>query len=550
MSNEQAPCVGAIRESPSPIRDLTFAAAGCSGEGDSRVAPTQEWSRRTSCHVYREKASTLVTYILAALAGIGFAVAAVLHHRAFHSAANDLAFFDQIIWNSAHGRLFATSFVPYNFLGQHVQPVLLLYALLYRLWPAPELLLISQSLIAAAAAIPLFHVARHLIRHDVLAAIIAGAYLLSPYLHHAVNFDFHPETMSPFFAFLGYRFILDGRRRAAVCALLPLLLLKEDTVLLLLGIAWLCWLRRERRLGATLAGIAVGWGAVATLIIMPHFRSGPSDLEERYGYLGSGAADILLGLGTHPQRALAHLLTWATALTLLGIIGSAGFLPIAAPTELLAATPLLAFHLLSTHTPQAHLRLHYSAEVLPLIWIAAVCGLANLTPGSFPRGRGGEGSLRESRMFRGTSRHYEESPLPTPRARKGLGVRSLSLAFLILSAAIAFWAASPFPPARGFDPARFGTDQAHWQVVAEAIALIPPDASVSAQTGLGPHLAHRTALDEFPDGIGADYILLDARGDIARPYRALYPPALAALPTEGYAPLWSRDGITLYRRNT
>ncbi|MDQ6905871.1 MAG: DUF2079 domain-containing protein [Chloroflexota bacterium] len=459
-------------------------------------------------------------YILAALAGIGFAVAAVLHHRAFHSAANDLAFFDQIIWNSAHGRWFATSFVPYNFLGQHVQPVLLLYALLYRLWPSPELLLISQSLLAAAAAIPLFHVARRLIRHEVLAAIVAGAYLLSPYLHHAVNFDFHPETMSPFFAFLGYRFILDGRRRAAVCALLPLLLLKEDTVLLLLGIAWLCWLRRERLLGATLAGIAVGWGAVATLIIMPHFRSGPSDLEERYGYLGSGAADILLGLGTHPQRALAHLLTWGTALTLLGIIGSAGFLPLAAPAELLAAAPLLAFHLLSIHAPQAHLRLHYSVEVLPLIWIAAVCGLANeATKRSFP-----------TRPFLSRG-----SPL-------------IAHCFLILSAAIAFWTASPFPPARGFDPARFGTDRAHRQAVAEAIALIPSDASVSAQTGLGPHLAHRTALDEFPDGIGADYILLDARGDIARPYRVLYPPALAALPTEGYAPLWSRDGITLYRK--
>ena len=462
-------------------------------------------------------------YTLATLAGIGFAVAGVLHHRAFHSAANDLAFFDQIIWNSAHGRLFATSFVPYNFLGQHVQPILLLYALLYRLWPTPELLLISQALVAAAAAIPLFYVARRLLRHEVFATLIAGSYLFSPYLHHAVNFDFHPETMAPVFVFLGYRLILDGRRRAAVCSLLPLLLLKEDTVLLLLGIAWLCWRRRERRLGATLAGIAVGWGALTTLVIMPHFRSGPSDLEERYGYLGNGAADILIGLATHPQRALAHLLTWGTALTLLGIIGSAGFLPLAAPAELLAAAPLLAFHLLSTHAPQSHLRLHYSAEVLPLIWIAAVCGLANLAMSN------------EQRAMR-----RERSPHCS---------LLITHCFLVLSAAIAFWAASPFPPARGSDPARFRADRMEQQAVAEAIALIPPAASVSAQTGLGPHLAHRTALDEFPEGIGADYILLDARGDVARPYRALYPPAVAALPAEGYTPLWSRDSITLYRRN-
>jgi uncharacterized membrane protein len=324
--------------------------------------------------------------IMTALTGIGFEVAAVLHHRAYHSAANDLAFFDQIVWNTTHGRFFATSFVPYNFLGQHVQPVLLLYALLYRFWASPYLLLITQALVAAAAAIPLFQVARRLIGWDGVAALVAGAYLTSPYLHHAVNFDFHPETMAPFFAFLGYRFILDGQQRAALCALLPLLALKEDTVLLLIGIAWLCWLRRERRLAASLTGIAAGWGVLTTLLIMPHFRSGPSDLEMRYGYLGSGAAGILTGLATHPQRALAHLLTWGTALTLLGLVGSAGFLPLAAPTELLAAVPLLVFHLLSTHAPQAHLRLHYSAEVLPLIWIAAVWGLRNLPPGPLPRG--------------------------------------------------------------------------------------------------------------------------------------------------------------------
>jgi uncharacterized membrane protein len=514
------------------------------------TAPLRPLSLRPSHKAVAVLSPQSSVLFLAALVGIGFAIAGVLHHRAFHSAANDLAFFDQIIWNSAHGRFFATSFVPYNFLGQHVQPVLLLYALLYRLWPSPGVLLISQALLAAAAALPLFHVARRLLHRDGIAALIAGAYLFSPYLHHAVNFDFHPETMAPFFVFLGYRFILDGRRRAAVGALLPLLLLKEDTALLLLGLAWLCWLRRERRLGATLAGIAIGWGALTTLVIMPHFRSGPSDLEERYGYLGSGAAEILTGLATHPQRALAHLLTWGTALTLLGILGSTGFLPLAAPAELLAAAPLLAFHLLSLHAPQAHLRLHYSAELLPLIWVAAVCGLGNLPPRPLPKRRGN--ALKVLIVFPVIRTLVERRGIATslllPFREGGQGVRPFPLAFLLLSAAIAFWAASPLPPARGFAPARFGTDRVHRQAVSEAIALIPPDASVSAQTGLAPHLAHRQLLFEFPDGIGADYVLLDANGDVARPYRAYYLAAVAALPAEGYIPRYSRDGITLYGR--
>jgi hypothetical protein len=138
------------------------------------------------------------------------------------------------------------------------------------------------------------------------------------------------------------------------------------------------------------------------------------------------------------------------------------------------------------------------------------------------------------------------SPFPP---REGDWGGRIALALLIVCAAIAFWSASPFPPARGFDYARFRDDQTHQRAVAAAIARIPPDASVSAQTGLAPHLAHRATLSEFPEGIGAAYVLLDTHGDIARPYQSLYFPFAAMLPDEGYTVLWSRDGVMLYWRN-
>ncbi len=489
---------------------------------------------------------TILIYVFALCAGIGFAVADVLRHRAYHSAANDLAFFDQIVWNSAHGRFFQTSFVPYNFLGQHVQPILLLYALLYRIWASPELLLITQCLVASAAAIPLYHLARRLLRDDGRACLVAALYLLSPYLHHAVNFDFHPETMAPFFVFLAYGSVLSGRMRAAVYATLPLLLLKEDTALLALGIAWLCGLRRERRAAATLAGVAVGWGALTTLIIMPHFRAGPSDLEDRYGYLGSGAANILIGLATHPQRALAHVLVWSTLVTLLLLLGSVGFVPLFAPAELLAAVPVLCFHLLSTHVAQNSLRLHYSAEVLPLVWIAAVIGLSPCPP--FLKGRGDVAAAHRLSLAVWMRTNVRTKFLFRFGRAGALRADGGRLAFLAFSALIAFAVASPFPPARGFDPEKFAVDTAHRRAIMAAIAQIPPSGSVSAQTGLAPHLAHRAALYEFPDGIGAAYILLDARGDTARPNQSRYPAAVATLSTAGYTPTWSRDGVTLYRQ--
>ena len=80
-------------------------------------------------------------YAAAVFACVTFASRAVDRHRSFESNAYDFGFFDQIVWNTSHGRWFASSFTPYNFLGQHFQPVLLIFALAYRLGAGIESLL-------------------------------------------------------------------------------------------------------------------------------------------------------------------------------------------------------------------------------------------------------------------------------------------------------------------------------------------------------------------------------------------------------------------------
>ncbi|MCS7002276.1 MAG: DUF2079 domain-containing protein, partial [Dehalococcoidia bacterium] len=71
------------------------------------------------------------------------------------------------------------------------------------------------------------------------------------------------------------------------------------------------------------------------------------------------------------------------------------------------------------------------------------------------------------------------------------------------------------PLAIPFDPARFAPEPRR-DVIAAAIAWIPKDASLMAQTDLAPHVAHRRVLYMFPDAPrwgAADYVLLDLRGN-------------------------------------
>ena len=164
------------------------------------------------------------------VAVIAFAALGLRVYDTLHATAFDLAFFDQILWNTAHGRWFETSYVPYNFLGQHFEPLLLLPAALYRLGAGPRLLIVGQSLAAGLAALPLYWAGRRLVGAWP-ACLVAVAFLLSPTLQRGVDFGFHPDLFEPLLAFGALAALLAGRRAVAVACLAVLLLVKDDAFL-------------------------------------------------------------------------------------------------------------------------------------------------------------------------------------------------------------------------------------------------------------------------------------------------------------------------------
>jgi hypothetical protein len=80
---------------------------------------------------------------------------------------------------------------------------------------------------------------------------------------------------------------------------------------------------------------------------------------------------------------------------------------------------------------------------------------------------------------------------------------------LATAAGIAFLLSSPL--GLSFDAGLYRQTQ-HTQVVARALRLIPADASVSAQTGLLPHLSERVEIHEFPDVEAAAFVAVDRQG--------------------------------------
>ncbi|MEJ2150391.1 MAG: DUF2079 domain-containing protein, partial [Chloroflexota bacterium] len=84
----------------------------------------------------------LILLILAHVAAYGWL--ATQRHARFNSTGYDLAIKEQVIWNTLHGRFFASSVEVENAFADHFQPVMLALLPLYAIIPSPELLLWVQ----------------------------------------------------------------------------------------------------------------------------------------------------------------------------------------------------------------------------------------------------------------------------------------------------------------------------------------------------------------------------------------------------------------------
>src|SRR5260221_8314377 len=128
---------------------------------------------------------------------------AILRYDTFKATAFDLGNMDQVLWNTIHGRLFQFTnqaidwYGPPPRLAIHFEPIILPLSLLYLFHADPRILLVFQTLVLVAGAVPVFLLTRKYLRDwPLLAAFMVGAYLLSPALLGLNIFDFHPVALA------------------------------------------------------------------------------------------------------------------------------------------------------------------------------------------------------------------------------------------------------------------------------------------------------------------------------------------------------------------
>lgn len=477
----------------------------------------------------------------------------------FEAQAYDLGNMDQVIWNTLHGHFFVFTNRGWDYYGPptrlaiHVEPILLPLSLLYLLHSSPETLLIFQSIALGLGAIPVFLLARHwLPRWPLVGVLLVLTYLLSPALIGENLFDFHPVTLATpllLAAVLAmvkrrYGWFLLAASLAAMC--------KEDIgiTVAMLGIYIAFWQgeplaetgfpqsrlrltqlspKGRRWFGLLFAAFSVGWSAICFLVIIPHFLDSPQ--------VGNNYWERYAGLGNTPGQAILHLITqpWLIFITILTLdklryIGvmfmTGGFLGLLlAPFAFLPGLPELTINVLSDKSAQYSGVYHYNAVIIAFLLVAAILGTARIAR-HWERDREGWADLsRYGRIRVILKQRFPWRWVPlwgwwltlkigggwawlVRRVSPRLGmavVCLLLLSFAGLNILAAADQLAPFIPTLG--------TSVREERINRLLAMIPPDASVSASDTIDPHLSERQDLYLFPDiGRGDDiaqYIVID-----------------------------------------
>jgi uncharacterized membrane protein len=468
---------------------------------------------------------TRLIIFLSLLFFIGMSRICVMRHRSFNSGALDLAMMDQLIWNTSRGRFLEGTFISQNsesFLGHHFSPILAILAPIYWVIPSPEALVILQVAAVASSSILIHFMSKQVTGSSWLSLCFSISFLLNPFLHEGVLFDFHQDALGMLFLTVGLLGSAYGKRWWLL-GWVASLLCKEEIAIYWVAFGLFKFFRkRDQKISYLLFAVTnVVWLAFLMYILIPAFQSetnGSFMFFQRYEDLGGTPIRLVVTFLANPVYALRVLLVSAR-LGGLGVLIVPIFLVFwrADPSVSILLIPL-SINFLSSLDQQYSFTIHYAMLPLVMVYTLAIYG-AN----------------RAEKMKQKNSRF----------SLTRLGIFSVATSFVLFS-----WL-SPLGLRAPETLSRFKVD-VHDRVGQKILdKVIPASASVVAQNTLVPHLSQREHITLFPRVLDKkpEYYVFDVKGHLYPLSPAKYHRQVAQIiKSPDYGPVCVKDGYIVLKK--
>ena len=416
----------------------------------------------------------------------------------------DMAIFDQAVWHLSRFEAPESTVRGLdNLFGDHFHPIIALFAPLYWIWPAAETLIVAQAMLFAASMVPVFLFLRsRFATGPSIALTVAYGFFWG--LQRAVFADVHEIAFAPLVIATAI-LAMDQRRWLLLCvSAVALMLVKEDLIPVISFIGILLALRGRRAMGLAFFVTGVVVFLLAVRVVIPAFGTD-------FGYTGAYEAvlrqpwTIPAAFVTPPAKLMTALL-WLAPFVLL---------PLFSPLALLLV-PFALTRLLSDVPQHFGTTFHYSAPLAPILVMSAGDALHRIAT-------------------------RQQNAQARTRLVIGFGAATVLLS-MFLPGNLPHW--------NLFKAGHYAIPPLH-RAGYEALAQIPPDASVVAQSAIAPHLTHRQQIfvlqPEAP--IDADFVVanrelnlfpMSDRDELER--------LLEDRRTRGYKTVFDRDGWVVLRR--
>ncbi len=306
-----------------------------------------------------------------------FSYLCFLKYYSFSYQDFDLAIMDQVLWNMGHGPM-ENSILGTHIFGNHMHFVLFVLAPFYKLWPNALNLLFLQTLALGVSAWPLFLMARRAIGAS-WALLVCFLYLFYPALAYMNLFEFHPVAFSTFFL-LYMLYFYQGQRFVPFVIFMFLSMLCQENIPLAIAAMGIYSLVLRRSSRWILIPLACGiiYFMACVFSFLPFFNKEKLQFLSLYSHLGKSYTEVFVNIFAQPLNTLKIIFQPHKIYFLLDLFGPLCLIPFLAPSALIPAIPFFLQHMLSMRANEVTIFFHYSAELIPFIFMAFILGLKRI----------------------------------------------------------------------------------------------------------------------------------------------------------------------------
>ncbi|MDO8270006.1 MAG: DUF2079 domain-containing protein, partial [Candidatus Levybacteria bacterium] len=328
------------------------------------------------------------------------------------------------------------------------------------------------SLVISIGGIFVYLLSEKIIVNKKISLILALSYLTNFWIHQQNLFDFHAVTLATGVLLAAFYFLIKKSYKLFLLSLFIALLTKENVFLVSAVFGIFIYGKQNKKLGIGLLIVSLLLFYIITAFAIPNARGTEHFALSYYLYLGDSFLDILKNLFVKPQLLFSHLLTTSTITYFHELLIPTGYIALLSPLYLIFALPDFAIYLLSSNENLRMHYYHYGALIVPFIYVSTIYGIKFII---------------NKTKYRNTG--------------------NMIFYYLLTALLLTFYLYSPLPGMREADYRIFSSQNS--DVLKKYLALIPPDASVSASNNIGAHLSQREKIYVMPYGINfAEYVVL------------------------------------------